>query len=156
MLVYICNIYIIVYMYLAQWILLYTSTYMVCPKIFMQYIRANVKSTKNISFCNFLRDVFHIRKIFVTVCTYDLRHKWFSESMKWKQKTAKLDTSFSSFVKIIKRAISKLEIYSALKLPFCCSYFFYLWIFNSKKKYCKSKAFMIELSNLFFNCATSG
>lgn len=54
--------------------------------------------------------------------------------MKWKQKTAKLDTSFSSFVKIIKRAISKLEIYSALKLPFCCSYFFYLWIFNSKKK----------------------
>lgn len=63
------------YMYLAQWILLYTSTYMVCPKIFMQYIRANVKSTKKI--CNFLRDVFHIRKIFVTVCTYDLRHKWF-------------------------------------------------------------------------------
>lgn len=103
---------------------------MVCPKIFMQYIPANVKSTKNI--CNFLRDVFHIRKIFVTVCTYDLRHKWF-QSMKWKQKTAKLDTSFSSFVKIIKRAISKLEIYSALKLPFCCSYFFYLWIFNSKK-----------------------
>lgn len=43
------------------------------------------------------------------------------------KKTAKLDTSFSSFVKIIKRAISKLEIYSALKLPFCCSYFFYLW-----------------------------
>lgn len=105
------------YMYLAQWILLYTSTYMVCPKIFMQYIRSNVKSTKNI--CNFLRDVFHIRKIFVTVCTYDLRHKWFYK------KTAKLDTSFSSFVKIIKRAISKLEIYSALKLPFCCSYFFY-------------------------------
>lgn len=64
---------------LAQWILLYTSTYMVCPKIFMQYIRSNVKSTKNI--CNFLRDVFHIRKIFVTVCTYDLRHKWF-QSMK--------------------------------------------------------------------------
>lgn len=90
---------------------------MVCPKIFMQYIPANVKSTKNI--CNFLRDVFHIRKIFVTVCTYDLRHKWFYK------KTAKLDTSFSSFVKIIKRAISKLEIYSALKLPFCCSYFFY-------------------------------
>lgn len=136
------------YMYLAQWIRLYTSTYMVCPKIFMQYIPANVKSTKNI--CNFLRDVFHIRKIFVTVCTYDLRHKWFYK------KTAKLDTSFSSFVKIIKRAISKLEIYSALKLPFCCSYFFYLWIFNSKKKYYKSKAFMIELSNLFFHCATSG
>lgn len=42
------------------------------------------------------------------------------------KKTAKLDTSFSSFVKIIKRAISKLEIYSALKLPFCCSYCFFL------------------------------
>lgn len=142
------------YMYLAQWILLYTSTYMVCPKIFMQYIPANVKSTKNI--CNFLRDVFHIRKIFVTVCAYmTCVTNGFSQ---WNEnkKTAKLDTSFSSFVKIIKRAISKLEIYSALKLPFCCSYFFYLWIFNSKKKYYKSKAFMIELSNLFFHCATSG
>lgn len=74
------------------------------------------------------------------------------------KKTAKLDTSFSSFVKIIKRAISKLEIYSALKLPFCCSYFFLSMNFfkTAKKKYYKSKAFMIELSNLFFHCATSG
>lgn len=31
---------------------------------------------------------------------------------------------FLRFIKITKRAISKLEIYSALKLPFCCSYFF--------------------------------
>lgn len=73
------------------------------------------------------------------------------------KKTAKLDTSFSSFVKIIKRAISKLEIYSALKLPFCCSYCFFIYEFlTAKKKYYKSKAFMIELSNLFFHCATSG
>lgn len=51
----------------------------------------------------------------------------------WNENKKQQNLSFSSFVKIIKRAISKLEIYSALKLPFCCSYFFYLWIFNSKK-----------------------